>query len=134
MTDDLVVWLRAQLDEDERRVYIWDSDGRARVATMWVGPAPGYTTVASDHADGRWVADGRTVDDARHIAVLWDPARVLAEVEAKRRILALHGQSSASVCDLCSSDSHVVQMPCLTVRLLALPYADRPGYDERWRP
>lgn len=24
--------------------------------------------------------------------------------------------------------------PCSTLRLLALPYSDRPGYREEWRP
>jgi hypothetical protein len=27
-----------------------------------------------------------------------------------------------------------VEWPCLTVRLLALPSAGRPGYRDQWRP
>lgn len=81
---------------------------------------------------------------ARH-----DPARVLREVDAKRQLLALHepsrnvgadsneDDSSAFVvcCGLCQVG--VVQdgdWPCETLRLLALPYSDRPGYREEWRP
>ena len=47
----LVEFLLARIAEDEERIAHWDSDGRARVATMWTGGTPGYTTVASDHAD-----------------------------------------------------------------------------------
>lgn len=71
---------------------------------------------------------------AGHIA-RWDPARVLAEVEAKRRILHEHEHEEAHpalmphTCRRCGSFGW-----CLTVRLLALPFSDRPGYDETWRP
>jgi hypothetical protein len=37
----------------------------------------------------------------------------------------------------CSDDARSewgADWPCLTLRLLALPYADRPGYREEWRP
>lgn len=81
---------------------------------------------------------------AGHI-VRWDPARVLAEVEAKRRILDLHAPSAdGSECEYCSNLCHSgsglwcpdphAPYPCETVRLLALPYADQPGYLEEWRP
>ncbi|MET8827527.1 DUF6221 family protein [Streptomyces sp. NPDC004610] len=51
-----------------------------------------------------------------------DPARVLAETDAKRRVLAWALTAPPS-----PSRDHVL-------RLLALPYADRPGYREKWRP
>jgi hypothetical protein len=86
--DDLVTWLRAQLDEDER-------DMNARPA----------------------------------------------EVDAKRRILDLHtparpGDPSYG-CPTCwegAEDGGPMDYPCPTLRLLALPYADRPGYQGSWRP
>ena len=51
----------------------------------------------------------------------WDPARVLAECEAKRWLVFLseHG---------CGDDYERVQ------QALALPYAAHPDYDEEWRP
>lgn len=71
---------------------------------------------------------------ARH-----DPARVLAECDAKRRIVDLHGMSYADAadetwarngrCDTCRD-----AVPCPTLRLLALPYADHDQYDPSWRP
>src|SRR3954471_23024435 len=57
---------------------------------------------------------------ARH-----DPARVLADCEAKRRIVAL------------ASDALESERPGVlgaVAELLALSYADHPEYDEEWRP
>lgn len=141
-TPALVAWLRQQLAEDERAVWHWDSDGRARVATMWTGGEPGYTTVATEHG-GEWIADGREVTDARHVTVLHDPARVLREVAAKRKLLELHvnqGSETLSVCAVCDAGAQSCgcvgwdEWPCETVKLFALPYEDRPGYQESWRP
>ena len=119
--DELVRWLGEQLDEDERI---------ARAVEDRSAPW-----------DGQWMADGdsavRTVNGhvlfyrhdsgplkpglADHVAE-WDPARVLREIDAKRRILAtLHEEGG----DRMFAD---------IFRLLALPYADRPGYREEWRP
>jgi hypothetical protein len=62
--------------------------------------------------------------------------RLLAECEAKRRIIDLHGDAMArdpfdpDVCAYCNDAPH----PCLTLRLLTLPYADHPDYQQEWRP
>ena len=90
--DDLVGWLRAQLDDDERVA-------RAAGGPNWrivlipdvSGPA---TTLELGGHDDRVILAGFADDDplkpaeAEHIA-RWDSARVLAEVDAKRRILDL---------------------------------------------
>jgi len=89
------------------------------------------------------------LSDANHIA-RHDPARVLAECEAKRRIVALHVGSGRDpfyshkggpldTCDVCVSfhadmDCSNEPWPCPTLRILALPYADHADYDESWRP
>jgi hypothetical protein len=78
---------------------------------------------------------------ARH-----DPARVLAECEAKRRIVELHGVCEADeldaliwaqgfdACRVCVSGGNVRALyPCPTLRVLALPYADRVDYQPEWR-
>lgn len=67
--------------------------------------------------------------------------RVLAECEAKRRVVALHrdvrrpgwGLIAPHLCSECGADGFAV-WPCETLRLLALPYADHPDYHEEWRP
>lgn len=67
------------------------------------------------------------------------PARVLAECEAKRGIVANHASTvtgwheddgeSVLYCTWCHR-----QWPCADLRLLALPYADHEAYREEWRP
>jgi hypothetical protein len=106
--DDLVQWLRAQLDEDER-IARENSDGR--------GLADGFP-------DYRTYSDGDTAAADEYIEH-FGPARVLREIEAKRRIvdryawLREHGDTGGTA---------------WVLPLLALPYADRPGYREEWRP
>jgi hypothetical protein len=103
--------------------------------------------VSSDDDGSWWSADqllsysgGALGDsDVLHIA-RWDPARVLAECESKRRLIALHiGADDWHACpDVDGTDERFGQDVrdrwCPTLRLLALPYADRPGYQETWRP
>lgn len=73
---------------------------------------------------------------ARH-----DPRRVLAEVAAKRQILDLHehypaDSSDGFGCGICAWDGRngelVADRWCKTVRLLAAPYADKPGFNPAW--
>lgn len=82
---------------------------------------------------------------ARHIA-RHDPARVLQDVEAKRRIIAEHvvvgGYQDAAETDLgegCSECGWNAEYSdrggwCTTLRLLALPFASHADYIEDWRP
>ncbi|MGW1154477.1 DUF6221 family protein [Streptomyces rubiginosohelvolus] len=71
---------------------------------------------------------------------LWDQARVLAEVQVKRRILddivpAMNGMDDRidgewGVGAMDPSEYESVDL----LRLLALPYADHPEYQDEWRP
>lgn len=63
--------------------------------------------------------------DAGHIA-RHDPARVLAECEAKRRIVERH----SSCDDVSFGDASI----CPEIVTLAAIYADHPDYQEAWRP
>jgi hypothetical protein len=83
---------------------------------------------------------------ARHIA-RHDPARVLAECEAKRWIVKEHSDDygHCATCyagddgacgdpDCCGSPTAVMKLwPCPTVRLLTLPYADHPDFKPGWK-
>ena len=121
---DLVGFLRAQLDEDERVA----REAGSRSLTWPVG--------------GTWYLEGvehNVVGDeeafchphnVEHIA-RQDPARVLADVDAKRRILDEH-EPGSDPCD--AHDASLRTIECDTIRLLALPYADHPDYREEWRP
>lgn len=122
--DDLITWLRAQLDEDER---IATRDGVLAGDTWQVlEPLPGRVTAEVMRVGG--TVAKLEEHDAEHIA-RHDPARVLREVEAKREITnACAGTLGGGVNPgaMCDAD--------LVLRLLALPYSDRPGYREAWKP
>lgn len=133
--DELVAFLRAALDRDEQV---------AREA----GPGPWLALTTRDFTggpdsaldlggpSGRVVLAGWFDDDpirpteAEHIA-RWDPARVLAEVQAKQRILDpwLPEDQRDSV------DDEVIHYQLAlddVIRLLAQPYAGQPGWREEW--
>lgn len=80
----------------------------------------------------------------KHIA-RWDPARVLAECAAKRRIVEAHQSTSGAYTDetpetaVCCSEcgsplDNPVPWPCPTLRLVALPYASHSDYRKEWAP
>jgi hypothetical protein len=84
----------ARIAEDEQRVYRCDSDGEFRVTWVRLHEPDGslrYTTVAADHRDGNWCADGTNyaeiLDEVDAAEPFYDARRVLAECEAKRRIV-----------------------------------------------
>ena len=61
---------------------------------------------------------------ARH-----DPARVLAECEAKRRIVEAHRKQVED-----DDPRAWIVASQIALRSLAAVYADHPDYDEAWRP
>jgi hypothetical protein len=136
----LVEFLRARLDEDEALA-------REAPPGPWhIGNAVDPTQPCHVHTfpGARMVADGLNWLVAEHIA-RQNPARVLAEVEAKRRILHEHKPAKPKYlsrwepgCMTCSTaqawDEKANEAHCLTLRLLALPYASHPDYREEWKP
>jgi hypothetical protein len=132
MSDDLIAFLRARLAEDEAtaRAVAWDGSGNS---LSWGLAASATVEVGNDEFN----TDDRTV--ANHI-VNHDPARVLREVEAKRRILTdvvsemdsmtdqIHLEWGAGPLDPTTRESLIL------LRLLALPYADHPDFRDEWRP
>lgn len=161
--DELVQWLRAQLDTDA----LWATEasrphGQAAheggVHWQWVEPETD-TPVTADPSHAEYLTDEagnfrfslRSVEKfprehvrplplfalhsveeipvavAGHI-VEWDPARVLREIDSKRRML------DECVRAVDHDSRGMMSMAEDFLRLLALPYADRPGYKEEWRP
>lgn len=115
MSDDLVTFLRAQLDEEQRL---------ANLLPM------GFA------AHGQW-----SEDDLNAITWACNPARVLAEVAAKRAIIDIHDPGDTTKtrwwCAYCRDPDKPVfmaRMPCHHLRLLALPYVNQPGYQPQWAP
>lgn len=150
MSDELVAFLRARLDESEQsaRAVLWDGSGNT---LSWDLPFSATVQVGSDC----FCADDRTV--ANHI-VEWDPARALLEIEAKRQLLAdalaekhvvvedcwytcpaaTEERDGGETCNdaeggkpcNCGRDARVERR----LRLLAMPYVDHPDQREEWRP
>lgn len=135
--EDLVQWLRAQLDEDEttaRRATVrqagggvWAYDGSDVQAESGLGVARRIVPVHGEHI-------------ARH-----DPARVLREIDAKRQLMERIFRYEAKIdgeWGCCHDAEEIEAGQCEetppdeieALRLLALPYADREGYREEWRP
>jgi hypothetical protein len=137
--EDLVRWLRAQLDEDERIAraaasvrgpdwwfegYFKDMDGQVLAGRVHDG---GSSAVRSLAMTTRSDAEGEHA--ARH-----DPARVLREIEAKREILARYEELRAASKEDGLIGDVTEEYQDFLLHVLALPYADRPGYQESWRP
>lgn len=80
---------------------------------------------------------------AEHVA-RHDPARVLADCTARRRLVlacrdlrpdrAFLGARPEGLADFPFPPADQHQLAALTLALLALPYADHPEYRQEWRP
>ncbi|MFI8439905.1 DUF6221 family protein [Streptomyces rochei] len=142
--DDLVQWLRAQLDEDER---IARAAGGAAWEELpvsgWVHTSPLPSSEWQPPGYDHHVASAPVVEDRAHI-VANDPARVLREVDAKRKIIDQctywNERATSEAVDPPKFPQPGLDLGLLldamnpVLRLLAEPYADRPGYREEWRP
>lgn len=127
--DDLVAFLRARLAEGEgiaraaaKKVSVPPNDGmrwRRDWDTVHTAPSdpPGPRTKVADCGHGGG-------DLTAHI-VEWDPARVLREVEAKRRLVDRY----AWLCEHGDTGNAAWVLP-----LLATTYADHPDYRREWAP
>lgn len=100
MTEDLVVFLRARLDQDRAEI---------------------------ERDDRHWSEVPYEACSAN---------RLLAEVDAKRRILNEHRAAQPGWCVTCDipGDTRGNLHGCQTVRLLALPYGEHPDYQPDWAP
>ena len=131
---DLVAFLRARLDEDERVALAAAEESRTWTRQSHCDysvpnlPIDDHTLWFGDRIVGEvGFGDGEMRPaEAEHIA-RHDPARVLAEVDAKRRIV-----------DRCEHyqtyEDYGWALADEVLSLLALPYADHPDYREEWRP
>jgi Family of unknown function (DUF6221) len=110
--NDLAEFLLARIAEDSSLAHLADEDAQR------LRPITDDLAVPTD-------GDRRVAHMFR-----WSPARVLAECEAKRRIVEDY---------LAQVNSHRSGWDARTprdhpLRALALPYADHPDYRPEWRP
>jgi hypothetical protein len=148
---DLVVWLRQQLDTDERLARSVEPVPRQRweaVSGEW-GPQVRTERGSEPHWSHEIQAEVWRCDDemdgcpdiaraamaeAEFIAAN-DPDRVLRQVQAHKAILGEHEGLANGACNTCSegmfSGEHQVY-PCRTIKALVSIYSDRDGYQEEW--
>lgn len=111
--DDLVAFLRAHLGEDAERT------------RNLLAHAQGTVLMLKDPRHlGKFIPGWHDWPDVERMCT-----ERLAEIEAKRRILD----------ELLISEDRHIEATCWIIaknvlRLLALSYADRPGYRQEWRP
>lgn len=132
MSDDLVDFLRARYDEEAELAQAADGDQIEATDSLW---GTKYLTLRGDHDDRHTTELPAAL--ANHIA-RHDPARVLAEVEAKREMLREADSFCAEYYADMDDDSSAYQRAACwretNARLLALPYANHPDYRDEWRP
>ncbi|AVH58397.1 MULTISPECIES: DUF6221 family protein [Streptomyces] len=130
---DMVRFLRNRYDEDERtaRAAMWDEE-----SGVWTARPPQASyeryTVADYCDDGVVVVTPENADAdgvGRHIE-RHDPARVLREVDAKRRILDDYERYAAERRRELGGWNTDEVSPILTA--LAVVYADHPDYRPEW--
>jgi hypothetical protein len=142
----MVAWLRAQLDEDERLATGADPRGAGWSAPRDELLVGAYVAIPSHIVTGQ-LGSWSLAHIDRH-----DPARVLAEVAAKRLLIEAIQNLTPRFVDSSAGNQrfplvwemdgsqpgtwkqrvHEDQRPAL-LRLLALPYAGQPGWREEWR-
>jgi hypothetical protein len=131
---DLVEFLTARLDEDETIALAatpspWTSHGLPSRDQATIIQDMGRRSITGDPIGAPVVASTYRPGgnaDAGHIA-RHDPARVLREVEAKRRILAWASDPKMHLELIPEAERYYV------LTALAQPYVDHPDHQEAWR-
>jgi hypothetical protein len=114
-------FLRARLDEDE----VW---AREAVPRPWL-----TQDNFIESPDGGEVARFNMKADAR-LAAQYDPARVLREVEAKRRILDQLGTDLSYRPPVPVGHRRAWAIASLIAEAMAGPYSDHPDYRRERKP
>lgn len=117
-TDDLEVWANAEWEVDAS-----GEDGYGTNAGVFIA---GGDVVAAG-------VEGTAV--VEHIA-RWDPARVLAEAQGKRQILAMHHMATQTAAQSPSKTAHFSAVASAlesAMLFLAMAYADHPHHQPEWK-
>ncbi|MEU9888659.1 DUF6221 family protein [Sphaerisporangium sp. NPDC051011] len=150
MNPDLQTFLRARLDQDEQLARRASEHASAEWlvnehndVVLWWPPDPDEAenerrlghSVTADSWRGADVDRGMAPHIARH-----DPARVLREVEAKRKLLGHYEDAVVSLANAGpNGEVHDLMTGAVnTLRAVLIDhvqiYADHPDYREEWRP
>jgi len=136
--NDLIAFLKARLDELAATA---SYAGPARIAWLTYRDDQGamlYTTVAAGGDHAPWVADGHELPGPASARIVYDPARVLREVEAKRAIIERYKRApavSGSPVSFTRGQDEGYRQACMdAIRDLATIYGDHPDYRQEWAP
>lgn len=134
---DIVEFLTARLDEDQA-VARWSGRGRVAWLTYRAGPTQKLVSAIAVSVDGgTWIANGEEVPDPDSVRVVYDPARVLAEVKAKRELVGLYVAAKVA---LEASDGTILAGAAKlnlraygnALRALATAYDRHADYKQAW--
>lgn len=142
--DDLVQWLRAQLDADveQARAAAGGDSGEWFVGDKWNVYRVEDKTPDDDVETNQLVVYGNDTASSDYIAE-HDPSQRLREIDSKRRqvewCVEVIGDRDLSRYDEVGSlkddrDALAVTLAVESLRLIALPYDARPGYLAEWAP
>jgi len=122
----LTEFLLARITEDEQvaRTASWFDRPPIEPTPDWTYKGDGYEVEPGVTHDREGIAAAVNPEEGTHIA-RHDPARVLAECEAKRRIIAMHGELCFGNGDRGAGDE--------VLEHLAQVYADHPSFDPTWK-
>ena len=127
--DDLAAFISARLDEDEAA---HRHAGQGRIAWLTYNREDGqlsHTTVAADHHDGEWCADGKLLPEPASVLIVYDQQRALREITAKRAMV----DAATNVPD--DDDPYYGGYDTameFALRHLAAVWSDHPGYQQEW--
>jgi hypothetical protein len=142
--DDLIAWLSVQLDDDERVASIirhggylppiWHATVRPDgSADLYAEEKINYPPDAESEFDPEPFAHVEA-DRLQHEHIArWDPARVLAEVEAKRTLIARLEGLLMYATSPNYAHTGIEAWATDTLKQVALPMAGRDGWREEWR-
>jgi hypothetical protein len=141
---DIAEFLTAQYDEDEALALRWMGDGYdwrewqivgSRKLTYGNGVSEIVTAIDVTNQPAVWaelIYVKSDIDDMSDHLVRHSPARVLADIAAKRQLLDEIEAITIRRTD--GEDPDALDRPAgRMLRVLAAPYADRPGYDDAWK-
>jgi Family of unknown function (DUF6221) len=121
---DIAEFLTARLDEDEATA--------VAASRLQDDPENGWGAIPRPDVGSRGAATITPhigllyeAESVAHV-VRWNPARVLADIAAKRKIVALCADM------LWENENGPDIVAQETLRLLAAPHADHPDYDPTW--
>lgn len=139
MTNDLVAFLRARLDEVERveqdKWTLGEWVDKPCPVCEW--PVKSYSILPPEGDRELNPCQHRITIDEFNAWAGANPAadpRVLRDVEAKRQIIDLHEGPHVCPKDDNGMESFWTRDDCPTVRLFGSEFADHPEYREEWRP